>query len=244
MTAYHQTTAPKGLRNSTFVNCLALILLTLVCLNATAETINYRVEVLIFENLDNAERIPELGLPDPGPRDLEAAWPMQGPGAAYPPVDEKLLKLRNHRLQMNRSGRYRSLIHQAWVQPISGKSPLLSFQIPASGAARLGPPRLEGTLQLSKGRYLHAAFDMLLRERDLERDPEPQDLSQPLYQVFQMRQKRRMRSEELHYMDSSRLGVMIIIDPYEPEKELTEEQPPVETSDAAAGETTEQSNPQ
>ncbi len=70
----------------------------------------------------------------------------------------------------------------------------------------VGDGRLEGLVQVSRGRFLHLDVDLLLR---------PADGSGP----FRVRLNRRMRSGELHYLDHPRVGILVQAERYQPEPE-------------------------
>lgn len=70
----------------------------------------------------------------------------------------------------------------------------------------VGDGRLEGLVQLSRGRFLHFDADLVLR---------PADGSAPV----RVRLNRRMRSGELHYLDHPRVGILVQAERYEPEPE-------------------------
>jgi len=70
--------------------------------------------------------------------------------------------------------------------------------------------RLYGTLTVFRGRYLHVDADLRLRPEDQSEGP---DTSNPVApeRVYVMRQRRRMRSDELHYLDHPELGLLVKI---------------------------------
>lgn len=78
--------------------------------------------------------------------------------------------------------------HLAWVQ-----SP------PGLGDQRwyaLDEGRLSGLVRVQRGRFLHLETDLVLRDAATG-------------QPFHVRHKRRMRSDELHYVDHPKVGVLI-----------------------------------
>jgi hypothetical protein len=66
---------------------------------------------------------------------------------------------------------------------------------------------LRGQVALSRGRYLHLTVDLVYDA--------PAAAGEPT-QKFVLRQSRRMRSNERHYLDSPRFGVIAIVTPTPP----------------------------
>ncbi|HSH42768.1 MAG TPA: CsiV family protein [Arenicellales bacterium] len=91
---------------------------------------------------------------------------------------------------------------------------------------------LEGTLIVYRARYLHLLADLVYQERlgpSAENSPHGED-SGIVYQPIRMQQSRRMRSNDLHYLDHPRLGIIARISPVEPDAETAD------AEDAQAGE--------
>lgn len=126
---------------------------------------------------------------------------------------------------MRRSSHYRPLLHWRWRQPgwERGRAKAIHVQIPAGSSLPLtdvaagtskfllqqlrsnldsglsgtnNQPLLDGTLTLTRSRYLHMAVDLIYT------DPKT---GIPL----QLKESRRMRSGELHYLDHPRFGVLM-----------------------------------
>lgn len=131
---------------------------------------------------------------------------------------------------MRRSNLYRPLLHWRWRQPgwERGLAKAIHVQIPAgsglpltnvaAGTSKLllpqlksnlnagntstgGQPLLDGTLTLARSRYLHMAVDLIYI------DP---NTGIPM----QLKESRRMRSGELHYLDQPRFGVLVQATPH------------------------------
>lgn len=201
---------------------LAYCLLALACLPFRAAFAqDYDVEVLVYAALHA----------DPG----EERWPAP---ATLPDTERALrpgeagtrsLGSAEGSLQaiaeaMRRSSQYRPLLHWRWRQPgaARGQTQPIHLQIPAGTRTPLteiapnaskqamqrlksnlelgvqGPPDqplLDGTVTLTVTRFLHLAADLLYI------DP---DTGLPL----QLKESRRMRLNELHYLDHPRFGVL------------------------------------
>ena len=140
---------------------------------------------------------------------------------------------------LNRSSRFDVLTHLSWIQPVTSDPTPILIQ---AGARHDDQFEVEGTLSISRSRFLHVATDLWytrfdrrstggnplvagygvnLPEDVLEDYPDlvavEQDRGQ-FYPVSQhaMQQSRRMRSNELHYMDHPLLGIVVQINRYTP----------------------------
>jgi len=117
----------------------------------------------------------------------------------------------------------------------------------------VGPPnpRFVGTVTLSVERYLHFAADLLYRQPVTQRNPIPipdldlwydrpyptlREPQGPAYRLetwqamrgFQLKESRRMRSKEIHYLDHPFMGVIVFITPVElpePAEEIQQTSP-------------------
>jgi hypothetical protein len=140
---------------------------------------------------------------------------------------------------MQRSGRYRILFHEAWLQPMTGQAATLPIVLDRSGDG--GPwPALQGTIKLylssdlyldtnlwlnTQGEYLHSAWRMPappLGPASTKAQGQPA-LSQlqapgasldtvgpayPFRHAVLLKDTRRMRNGEVHYIDHPMLGVV------------------------------------
>ena len=181
----------------------------------------YDVELLVYANL----RGDDAGERWPMPKTLPATERSINLGeAGTRALDSSPRELQAIAEAMRRSSQYRPLLHWRWRQPgWSGRqAQAIHLQIPAGadtpltevrGTAskqlmqrlkndlELGAsttpdlPLLDGTATVLVTRYLHLAVDLLYI------DP---DTGVPL----QLKESRRMRLNELHYLDHPRFGVL------------------------------------
>lgn len=188
---------------------------------------DYDVEILVYASLR--------------PDDGEERWPMPkvfpATEQALDPGEDGTRLLSGPRsLQaiddaMRRSSLYRPLLHWRWRQPgwERGQAKAIHVQIPAGSALPLtdvaagtskfrlqqlrddlnagigvtgSQPILDGTLTLARSRYLHLAVDLIYI------DPTS---GAPM----ELKELRRMRSGELHYLDHPRFGVLVQVTPVE-----------------------------
>ena len=161
---------------------------------------------------------------------------------AFQLLEASHLQLTEAAARLKRSQGYRPLLHIGWRQPGFTRSESRAVHIHTSlpnryrikseeaqenqsqvqiiGAGlentlgldpRLALPSrvIDGTLRLSRARYLHLDAD-LLHKREVPFDaPIETDL-------FRMRDSRRMRSREVHYIDHPLIGLLVLVTPYEP----------------------------
>ncbi len=143
----------------------------------------------------------------------------------YQPLDT--LSLAAEADSLRRKSGYEVLWHSAWRQPGLSRSKALPIYLKSAQQTLNGAPLLEGTVTISLSRYLHADFDLLLRGvlADSQSSSTGDLIQEP---VIRMIDHRRMRSDELHYIDHPKIGALIRITRYiAPEPEL-----PAEPADA------------
>lgn len=132
----------------------------------------------------------------------------------FEPGNMLLLTPEDGRLQ--RSSIYRVVFHRAWIQPVPDRDQLRPMLIQAG--ERIGTGwRIEGFLGVTRGRYLHL-------DTRLWYTPNPSPDAQaedPGY--MELREQRRMRSGELHYLDHPKFGVLARVDPIQPPDTLVAE---------------------
>lgn len=165
----------------------------------------YIVELVVFQNLDpnaaNTEHWPE----DPGFPTVETAIDLSEASLFNPGFE--LQHPQEHRMtgaaaRLNQSGRYRVLLHLSWKQPALSENEAQSVHI-KSVPQNTGGVIIDGTVRLYRARYLHLSADLILfPEFDLSN-------------LFRLQQSRRMRSNELHYLDHPVFGILAQVTPVE-----------------------------
>jgi len=108
-----------------------------------------------------------------------------------------------------------------------------------------GLHELEGKITIELSRYLHTHVDLVLRRPRLSADPVLDNAVEEAYLAanaadtrilnnHQLREHRRMRSKNLHYIDNPEFGMLVLITPYEVAEGFVEapieENPEVETT--------------
>jgi hypothetical protein len=170
---------------------------------------SYDVELLIFRNLGGKETPESWGVEAANDAAQKMAIPDDETGAAevpaataptvtFPALPASKMKLTAIEETMRRSRGYQPLAHIGWTQPgfARNAAKYLSVSSLVSGASGL-----QGQIALSRGRYLHLTLDLVY---------EAQGDSPGSYVL---RQTRRMRSNERHYIDSPKFGVIAVITP-------------------------------
>jgi len=189
----------------------------------------YNVEVLIFKRLgkeaDNSEYWPQ---------DLTLQYPEKYRYISKT-LSNKLHQLGGHSYSLNKSESYKVLFHKAWPQQMWDQK--RSEALIIRGGENHGTHReLEGSIKIHIGRYLHLATDLWLSDysgRNVTTSGEnwlrlPKlpgatsntsgDDSSFVYtktpsRVTVLREKRRMRSKEVHYIDHPLMGLLVIMTP-------------------------------
>jgi hypothetical protein len=96
------------------------------------------------------------------------------------------------------------LFNAQWVQPVYEQQHSVPIYIESSNQV-LNQPQLKGLFNLHVSRYLHSSIELQFIPEDAEN----------LNKTLSLQQTRRMRSQEVHYIDHPSLGVLIRILPFE-----------------------------
>jgi len=105
-----------------------------------------------------------------------------------------------------------------------------------------GLHELEGKITIALSRYLHTYTDLVLRRPRLTVDPKSRNAAQDSYLAaysadtrilnnHSLKEHRRMRSKNLHYLDNPEFALLILITPYEVPENF--EEAPIETEPSA-----------
>ena len=164
-----------------------------LCLSAVdAGARSYAVEMIIFANTNDEGRDTESWRADPGLPDATRAISVSG-GGGVAAINRNAYRLSGIWQALRNSSQYRPLRHLAWTQ--RGRSKRTAPEILVGD----GPDSdVFGTVQLSRSRFLHLDLDLLLRDANGS---------------YRFTNHRRMRSNELHYIDHPMFGVVVITTP-------------------------------
>ena len=104
-----------------------------------------------------------------------------------------------------RRGGYRIIGHGMWLQPVPDRSTAIPLLLQLGERTDNGLYEVEGTIAVTRGRYLH--IDVQLWKNDLG------PLAGDRHRFVELRESRRMRSREVHYLDHPVLGMLVKIVP-------------------------------
>ena len=142
--------------------------------------------------------------------------------------------LADHVEKLNRSSRYNVLLHQSWQQTGLSNNDAFNIKVDTTKennvdnkAASLFnsgnqiskidnneiKSNLKGTLKLILGRYLHIHTDLLYQRPKKNYSSSSPILHGSMFNEFEIKSQRRMRSKELHYIDHPLIGILILINP-------------------------------
>ncbi len=153
----------------------------------------YKIEMILFVELGAAASSAQYWPEDPGQPDMQDAVPLTVGSARVQTLPPSAYRLSGIWSALKRSRNYRPIRHLAWEQPgLSSRSaPLVAIGDELDAEIR-------GTVKVSRSRFLHLELDLVLQEAD---------------QRYRFTANRRMRSNELHYLDSPKLSAVVIITP-------------------------------
>lgn len=139
-------------------------------------------------------------------------------------LPEESFRLRREARQVQRRAGGRMLFHGRWLQAVPPREAPLPIILPDT--ALTGPGKeLSGSVDVTLGRYLHfrsrlnyvapalgaAPYQVALSPDGRSVPTGAQQLETTGFMT--LAQSRRMRSEELHYLDHPKLGIVVRIDP-------------------------------
>jgi len=197
---------------------LAIASLFLISSQANAKAASYKIEVIVFENLTLKGWTEEYW-----PEDIEL--PVTQGSTSVLTRNQKPLWIgkRNSELlgtarQLNKKG-YRVIFHQAWSQVAyaNKKSPTVLIESNQGVGSNL-----LGTVRLYKTRFAHVDVDLEFERRIpskiLEAFAQNQKITSdqlPTHWRFNLKESRKIKPGELHYIDHPLFGVLIKIHQYE-----------------------------
>jgi hypothetical protein len=189
---------------SGLIRCLALLALAAP---VAAQAERYRVDLIVFIDRSAAagESTQQLQLPDVG-RALEPfeTVPLRNAGIELLPDEQFGLAQEWQHLKNSRN--HQPILRLAWLQrdPPSEKGTAIRLhwgsaftEVGQLSAQRIYP--VDGAVTLLAGRYLHLEAEMVYTQR-LEGAEE--------LRSFRLKERRRVRRDELHHLDSPRIGLL------------------------------------
>jgi hypothetical protein len=187
------------------IRLLLLLAIPLAAASAAAQTPVYRVDLIVYLDRQGSASagLPPLERPAAG-LSLQDEAALAAAGIRVLPESEFGLDTEWRRLSNARD--YQPLVRLAWEQerPPSRRGPRLEVTfgqpfelvLPDAYTSELRTP-LSGSVSLTLSRYLHLDVDL-------------QYLRPPgaNARAYRLREQRRLRRDELHYLDSQLLGVL------------------------------------
>ena len=186
---------------------------------AEEEKEEYGVELIVFEDLRDQALRDEYWAIDPGSPTADEAISLT------PPSDDLVRLLSEEQLKLNpewaalqHSKSYKPLLHFGWWQPDWPRSQARSIYLqmdleqsrdPSTSAGSMPP--IEGTIRVYQQHYLHVALDLIYRRQ--RKALLPVDILQPDPKHYRLKTTRRIRFDELHYIDHPLFGVLLYIAP-------------------------------
>lgn len=208
--------------------CVALNTLSSSSVFAQNEGRWYEVEILIFKRLGS-----EAYTDETWPENTEFSYPnlyqylVEREGKNFSVLPRETHKLDAYSYALNRNANYDILFHKAWQQQMQSEDQSPSIIISA-GKDINGHKELEGSIKIYIGRFIHVLNDLWLTSSQQKSGrvwsslPSRPDSSSrkasfrtSSYPVATLRERRRMRSNELHYIDHPLMGMLVIFTPIE-----------------------------
>lgn len=187
--------------------------------SAAAANDLYKVELIVFENLDPAAQQAEHWPAHPGMPALDNALELATQPAASEKSPWRVLKPAELAMggvyqRLRGSPRYRPILHTGWVQALDntdrkvGVHVYSGMQNEAASAGAGSARKIDGTVAVRRGRFLHADVD-LIYIRTTSGAEANSGATPPVRLVT----TRRLRNNEVHYLDHPLFGVIITVSP-------------------------------
>lgn len=195
---------------------MCCLLQCIVCMPAHAATPPiYDVEVIIFTNNASNDGGEHWSRPYPDRNSRSGIFP----DGQFTELSQSHYKLNGVRNGLERSGNYSVLFHRAWRQLAHNKARAVAY--PLHSIAANGRDSIEGSITLVRERFLHLEVNALLMSA-LDGTGITYSDAATSTPLFELREKRRIRTKELHYFDHPRFGMIAQVTPYSPENSKTE----------------------
>ncbi len=202
----------------------------------------YQIELIVFARHNERDLSAEVWNVHPGAPDLSRTLELsrrigrtEGSNAEslnlpYRRLASAELNLKPITSKLARSGQFRVLVHTAWQQPGFSNKRARPVHIRSAASGIETQPELKGWVKLSRARYLHMDVDLFLRAAETLAVQRPRPTGTGVLSTtvdsateialeaespsgFRMRQSRRMRSKEIHYIDHPAMGIIVLATP-------------------------------
>lgn len=197
---------------SALVGCALLFALT--SQSVKAETPTYKIEVIIFESLALKGWTEEYWPDDINLPNTNNALSVFSRGKKPLFINSSDKKMGGKAYALNKKG-YRVLFHQAWTQRAYPNKK--STQVLLEGSDKYGTNML-GTVRLYKTRYAHVDFNLHFDRRipskirpSFANNQKLNTDSLPSHWSFKLKESRKIKPGELHYIDHPLFGALVKI---------------------------------
>ena len=233
---------------------LVTTLLVFYGVTCQAEVVEYDIEIVIFEDAanryGNSEQWPKIVrelLPDTNTTNSKTPIKIgDSPDAkksnninldndpAVKAIENDVNSLEKYISKLERSNRYNVLTHKAWRQTgLDAESAIEIYIDSTEDKTGLNNPHsnipdsnIKGTIKIILGRYLHIYTDMIYQRPDSTYTPNELSADNKGYKEYLIKSHRRMRSNELHYIDHPLVGILVMAHPVELPEAANEETKP------------------
>ncbi|MEM7249856.1 MAG: CsiV family protein [Pseudomonadota bacterium] len=178
----------------------------LMCIGPANAQQWYAVEVIIFSESGGGDGESNVGLGEGSPS-VGRAVGLGPPASSYdsPRPFQRIardeLQLTAELAELQGSRRYRPLLHVGWYQPGFNRKGAKPVRLRSRGQV------VDGVVSLARERYLHLSVDLSYAGF--------QAGGVPGGARSRLKQRRRMRSRELHYLDHPRFGMLVQATPFD-----------------------------
>ncbi|MEE8389055.1 MAG: CsiV family protein [Acidiferrobacterales bacterium] len=161
----------------------------------------YEIEVMVFQNIQNELEGNELWINErinPELVDIDKAVEIRSA-----PSEES--DLTNARAVLDADGNYRLLTHKQWVQNADPQSDARLIRLTTENG------ELDGTIKFFVSRFLHVDLNLIFQQKisnSFFLAGNTDDLQRIAYQL---RERRRIRSNEVQYFDHPKFGVLVLV---------------------------------
>lgn len=175
--------------------CLVLASLSAHAVTPSPPVPSYDIEVLVFE----------IRLPDYEGAELwttDNVKPVDTSDAIVAGTNPVASELSSAANALRSDSRFRILLHRRWTQPAEARSDSKPVQLST------GDGELDGTLRFYIARFLHLEVNLAFQPVAPVQTSFPGEM--PTYQI---KEQRRIRSQELHYFDHPKFGAIVRVVP-------------------------------
>lgn len=167
------------------IKLLTLIVLSLLCFQVSAKRL-YKIELVVFsQNMPNSETFPQST--------SRIIWPKRLVNLSeYKQVSSNQMSLSGSAAALSGARNYRTLMHVAWIQGVKGNS--LSKAVKIENAAGT----INGYFRIQRSNLVHMIADIEFS---------------PGSAKYRIKEKRRFKLNEVHYLDHPKFGILARITP-------------------------------